>query len=452
MSRLIIIILAVICCGKICYSEKGPVRSGPLVGYVDNNEALIWIDLAPGSRIVEVIYFETNEPTKQDSVWKEKPDSDTLPITILLKPLKSGVQYLFKVRVDGKEAVSPYQNSFRTPFTDSLAQHAEFSFLLGSCLYLNDGFEKKDYGSDAEILSTMSREPSDFMLWTGDNVYLRPIDYGTREGILRRYFSVRRNQKLQPVISSRANFATWDDHDFGPNDCNKTFKLASSSLEIFKLFWPNKHAGQEDNPGVYHSFTWNDCEFFMLDDRYHRSPGDMPGLVKKVMNKEKKYFGEKQLDWLKKGLSESKATFKFIIAGGQMLNPMAEKECLRYYNYEYNELIGHILLKKIDGVVFISGDRHFSELIATQPKGGYTLFEFTCSSLTSEVRNIKKSREFENPYRVSNTLLMENNFGKITVSGEPGNRKLNLQTIDSKGKKVWEFPIAEKELKFTEKE
>jgi alkaline phosphatase D len=131
-----------------------------------------------------------------------------------------------------------------------------------------------------------------------------------------------------------------------------------------------------------------------------------------------------------------------------MLNPKAEKECFRQYNYEYNDLISFILANKIEGVIFLSGDRHYTELVATQPVGVYTLFDFTCSSFTSKTRSISNTSETENPYRIQSTLVTENNFGKITVMGRRGSRNVKLETLDSKGKPVWDFVINESDLKF----
>lgn len=446
MSKIVsVIILTSIAFSAIVKAQSGPVKSGPLIGYVDNNEAHVWIDIVAGIKKVQLYYLDNSG--KADSIihWRETRQ-DSTPVRIRIKELKSSHNYLLSLKLDDKAVEITHPVTFKTA-PDS-ATGADFSFLLGSCLYINDPSEKSQFGQDPGILESMASMPTEFMLWAGDNVYLREGDFKSKERIISRYYKTRRTPELQHLIGSRANFATWDDHDFGPNDCDRTFPLAKTSLETFQNFWAQKKYGEEDNPGVYQKFTWNDCDFFLLDDRTYRSSLLEPGVIDEKLNKNKKYLGDRQFEWLKEKLKSSNATFKIIVSGGQMLNPLAQKECFRYYNYEYNELLTFILENKIEGIVFISGDRHFSELLATEPKGGYPLFEFTCSALTSRPRDLNKSNEMNNPYRVENTLVTQNNFGKVTVTGPSGSRRMILETYDNKGKRIWEFIIQEKELKF----
>lgn len=56
---------------------------------------------------------------------------------------------------------------------------------------------------------------------------------------------------------------------------------------------------------------------------------------------------------------------------------------------EWNSLMDFIVANKISGVVFLTGDRHFTEVIAYQPAGGYPLYDIT--SLAAYVKPIHKS-------------------------------------------------------------
>jgi alkaline phosphatase D len=53
-----------------------------------------------------------------------------------------------------------------------------------------------------------------------------------------------------------------------------------------------------DNPGTYYRFSYGDIEFFMLDDRYYRSPNGAEDDGTKTM------LGDKQWQWLKHGLKD----------------------------------------------------------------------------------------------------------------------------------------------------
>ncbi len=101
-------------------------------------------------------------------------------------------------------------------------------------------------------------------------------------------------------------------------------------------------------------------------------------------------------------------------------------------------------------MLFISGDRHLSELIKRVEPNLYPLYDFTSSPLTSRVATIKTKEEENNPARVPGTLVLGvRNFGIIEASGTAKNRKLTLKTVDSTGKEWWKHEISQSELTFS---
>ena len=152
------------------------------------------------------------------------------------------------------------------------------------------------------------------------------------------------------------------------------------------------------------------------------------------------------MDWLKSALISSNAVFKFIVNGGQVLNTIADKECLRSYDAEFNALMNFITSNKISGVIFLSGDRHFSEMHKISTPGFYDLYDFTCSPIASGVYAVDKSKEFVNPTRVEGSLFIGNNFSRINISGAKNERKVNFEIIDANGEKKWEYSINQAQL------
>jgi hypothetical protein len=53
----------------------------------------------------------------------------------------------------------------------------------------------------------------------------------------------------------------------------------------------------------------------------------------------------------------------------------------------------------------------------------------------------------KNPARVAGSLLLENNFAKISVSGAKKDRKVTFETLDIHGKTRWTHSIHQNELK-----
>ena len=191
---------------------------------------------------------------------------------------------------------------------------------------------------------------------------------------------------------------------------------------------------------MFTHFQWADVEFFLLDDRYHRTPNAEPEWEHRQM------LGDAQLEWLLEALTASSAPFKIVALGGQVLNPTQIYET--YANVapeERQRLIDGIVARRIEGVVFLSGDRHHTEVIRVQPEGFYPLYDFTSSPLTAGAAT--PDREMDNPARVPNTLVYgTRNFGTLTVQGPRRDRTLIMRTYDPDGKLLWELAVNASDL------
>jgi alkaline phosphatase D len=142
----------------------------------------------------------------------------------------------------------------------------------------------------------------------------------------------------------------------------------------------------------------------------------------------------------------SKATFKIIVTGSQMLNPFNKYETMKHYSYEYNQLMQFLDDSKIPGVIFLTGDRHHSEVIKLPRANAYPLIDITVSPYTSGVSKVKDD-ELNNPFREVNTLVEAQNFARISVAGKKKEREFKVEFIGTKGEKLSEWKIAETALK-----
>ena len=453
MKKLFLLFLFNVSFAAFSQNNAGLI-SGPMLGYVEHREVIICLEVAPEVKKVQLQYHEKATPQTVFKInYKGELSKNYNPIKIEIGALKMNTAYEYDIYLDDKKIVLPFTTSFKTKDLWEWRKDApDFSFLFGSCVYINDStYDRpgKPYGNSPRILETMGDMPSDFMIWDGDNLYYREADYSSEWGMRYRYSHDFRTPEMQKLRATRANYAIWDDHDYGPNDSNKSWEMKDVSLDLFKNYWGNKTFGEADNAGVYTKFKWSDAEFFMMDDRSYRSPNEINDSVNGKPNADKQFYGRKQLDWLKNSLIGSHSTFKFIVTGGQMMNPMADAECFRFYPAEFNELMSFITDNKINGIVFLSGDRHFSELIKYPQANFYPLYDFTCSSITSGIANITNKPEFNNPNRVENSLLMVNNFAKISIDGKKGERVITLQTFNISNEQKWQYQIKESELKIT---
>jgi alkaline phosphatase D len=438
-----------------CQSLLSQISWGPLLGYVENREAKIKAGFGKNKKAAleaNLVYWEKGNTSKMTAIKGKlcsDPEALYSVIEYTLQELKMNTTYEYSIEWN-KKKITPIA-TFTTKFDwwQKNLPAPDFSFILASCFYINDSIYDrvgKPYGKDRSILTNMANQKVDFMIWGGDNAYLRDPDYTTNSGLNYRYEKNHSTPEFQKLFSARPNFALWDDHDFGPNDGDKTYELKQSTLALFKTYWANKTYGEEDNNGIYGRYTWYDCEFFIIDDRYHRSPNQVMDSIDGKVNSEKVYLGEKQLAWLKNGLLNSKATFKFIVNGNQVLNPRCDYECFRQYSYELRDLLKHIKNNKVDGVLFLSGDRHHSEIIKLENIVSYPLYDITSSAATSGTHELA-SNEKNNPYRVANTHVGENNFSILNISGKKNERILKIDVINKDGIVKSTYQIPEKELK-----
>ena len=425
------------------FSQNNLLQSGPMVGYCEMKEAMIWLQTTKEA-LVRIDYFAIDTPNEKFSSDIQKSEnSNGFTNHIVLNKLQPSKQYHYDVFLDGKKVVLPYETSFSSKKLWLWREDApDFTVAFGSCNYINEEVVDrpgKGYGSGYQIYESIHNKKPNIMLWGGDNIYLREADWDSKTGIYHRYTHTRSIKELQPLIANTQNFAIWDDHDFGPNDGDRSFYNKYETQNAFKNFWANKTYGTDANQkeGIYSTFNWGDAEFFLLDDRFFKSPNDR-------LTGEKTIIGSTQFEWLIDALSSSKAAFKVIVIGGQVINPSARFENYENYPKEKQNLLSEIEANKIKGVLFLTGDRHFSELSKLNRENNYPLYDWTVSPLTSGVGNSYK--DDVNINRVEGSLFAQNNFGILSFSGNKTNRQLKLTLFDVQGKELWNKVITKKEL------
>ena len=360
-------------------ATQATLQSGPMVGYSDMREVMLWVQTNRAAR-VQIRYHEAGklEPAHLTNEVRTDPQM-AFTAHLLANQVDPGKKYEYELLIEGQKVSLPYPTQFQTqPLWQWRTDPPTFSFGVGSCTYVNEPDTDRPgtpYGGGYEIFTSLSAKKPDFMLWTGDNTYTRETDWNSRTGIMRRYTHTRSLPEMQPLLANTHNYATWDDHDYGPDDSDRAYWLKPVTLEAFKLFWANPNFIFDT--GCTGTFFWNDCQFFLLDDRTFRAPDKMPDGPAKA------YYGDAQMQWLLDALTFSKATFKFIITGGQVVNPTKTAETYAIYGTERAKLFTALAEANIPGVLFITGDRHHSILHKLDRTGTYPLYDLTISPLTS---------------------------------------------------------------------
>ncbi len=486
MKRIFLLFISIFTISSLV-AQSAKIVSGPMNGYAEHRECLIWVQTKCAKKI-KVKYAAENED-KLKGEWvkfiKNGDNCETIISKCIIENLLPGKTYKYTIELDDREIKFDFPLKFTTrELWEWRTSAPNFSFIAGSCNYINDSiFDRpgEPYGQSTTIFNKMAENPAKTMIWLGDNVYLREADYSSEFGIQYRYQHTRKQKDLQKLLATKNNYAIWDDHDFGPNNSCKVFDLKNITLETHKEYWGNKYYG-DNGIGTYSKFQISDGEFFMLDNRYFR---DADALSDSLYNKSQ--LGQTQLDWFLQSLLDSKAAFKFVVMGGQFLNLNTDQESYQYFKKERNYILNFIQQNKINGVVFISGDRHHTEVLKYEPttvdtiksidkpvvenkkkkkdkkekedkhleddesalaKKKMVFYEITCSPLTSKASNVLNTAEAINLQRIKQTLVVEPNYCQFSVSGSKNNRNLLIKCFDANNELKWEFTIRQDELKW----
>lgn len=423
-----------------------PVQSaerlaGPMVGYSAMREAQIWVQTDQAAQIA-IRYWPTGSP----ELTKQSPTIDTNPRAantahVTISGLEPGQRYNYSLLIDDNDALVDWPLRFQTQTLWQWRQDPpDFSFALGSCAYINEAaYDRpgKPYGAHYEIFGQIHKTRPDFMLWLGDNTYLREADWDSRSGILHRFSHSRALDELQPLLGSTHHYAIWDDHDYGPNNADRSYVHKQVTLDAFKSFWANPGYDATGHGGITGSFEWADAQFFLLDDRWFRSANNRRTGTQQI-------YGEQQIDWLLNALKASQATFKFIATGSVFVyNGRHHDSAINVAPIERERLLSAIESEGITGVVFLSGDVHHSQLVRLDRHHAYPIFEWTVSPLTAGTYP---------PYLDSGTNIVEGsvvvdrNFGIVEITGPKDDRIARLRVIDYRGDERWRFELRATEL------
>jgi alkaline phosphatase D len=438
--RHLLFVLIVSILGLSAYSQDQLLKSGPMVGYSDFREVLIWVQTTAEAEVI-IAYTDPSGITRKTDPVKTSKTNGYIA-KVYPGPLEYGTEYSYQLLLNGNLVDIDHKLNFEA---QQLWQYRmdppDFSFAVGSCYYANETKDDRPgqpYGGYYEIFNSILAKDPNFMVWLGDNVYLRTPDFLTERGLRHRYDHARSVPELQPLLGSVHHYATWDDHDYGPNDSNKSYANKKLTEQLFNEYWGNLNTNVVGNGGITSHFLWNDVEFFMLDDRYHRD-------ANQIITTQKAYFGDKQIDWLVNALASSKATFKVVCSGGQIINSAAVYENYATYPVERDTLLKRLNENKIEGVLFFTGDRHHTEISKLERRDAYPLIDITCSPLTSGTH---KPRDEGNKHQVKDKTFYERNFGIVEVKGPRTERAMVISIYNTKGVKIWDYVINAKDLRY----
>jgi len=420
-------------------AQKTLLQSGPMIGNVNKIDATLWVQTKKSTTVYFKYWVKNGKGKifKTATVHTKKESGYTAKL--LADKLKPGTTYTYELYLNDKKVKFNYTTDFTTQEV-WLYHHkpSNFTFAFGSGAYINDPtFDRsgRPYGGQYEIYESIADKKPNLMVWDGDNTYLRQNEWDSKNAMIYRYthdWSIAEKQKLFATVP---HYAIADDHDYGPNDTDGSFWNKDIGVEVFNYFWPNPPTVSGLKSATT-KFSYNDADFFMLDNRYYRDPNNLTSKENKTI------LGKKQLEWLKKALTFSKAKWKFIVMGGQFLNTARAYETYSNngFDKERLDIIDFIYKEKLKNVIFLTGDRHMTEIsLLDEGKKFPKIWDITVSPFTSGPNTHAENEP--NRLRVANTLIMERNFAIFSIEGEGTERHIKITFYDQKGKEIKNFII-----------
>lgn len=327
------------------------------------------------------IFFILSENKMKGSEWQLDK--------IKVSALRLGEIYRFRVVNDKNKVID--ERFFRT--LDTNKKMPKIS--VASCM--SDFFRS----ACTKMWEAMQAARPDVIFLIGDTCYADHFSGGEPLGFWERYVDTRNRIGLFRHKTLTPTLASWDDHDFGKNDADGSFSQKKFTLELFSTFWLYpEEKNYNRGLGVYQDITLFGQKFYLLDCRYHRSAHTHFGA-----DQEEKLFADLNVD----------GTPSWLMNGSQYFGGYLKKDS---YEYKQNASFKRFCQKlgQVEApVCFVSGDIHYSELMAIEPQlMGYKTFEITSSSIHSftflQQHNFKK-----NPRRIKGCATSKHNFKIITI-------------------------------------
>lgn len=305
-------------------------------------------------------------------------------------------------------------------------------------------------GAESPIWDRIAGGAPDLFLFLGDVVYADTADPGRMKDA---YNTLDREPAFSRFRQRVPLLGVWDDHDYGLNDGGGDFvgKVASRNAFLNFLHEPETSI-RRSRSGIYQSYELGPADrriqLILLDTRFNRSPHGKPGwfswwFKSKVVNRDPgaTILGEEQWNWLE-GELKKPAVFRIIASSIQVLADDHPYESWSRFPGERERLMELLRKTGAQGVVFLSGDRHFAEIVRRQEPGLYPLYDFTSSGLTHFYEGALGTKETG---RVSAFAGM--NYGELWFDWK-GDPEIRFRILDGEGQLQSEVRVKRSRLTF----
>lgn len=260
-----------------------------------------------------------------------------------LTGLQPDTTYAYRFLAADGSPVDTEPRSFRT--FPTAGQPASFRFAVASCA--------KD--TNSPVFAAATRQKARFFVHTGDFHYT-DIRQNNIDSFRRAYDTHLSAPRLRAMLAGMPLFYQWDDHDFGPNDSNKTSPSREASLRNYDQLVPHYPLATPADPDapIDQAFTVGRVRFILSDLRSQRDPA-----ARRMMS-------AAQDTWLRAQLlaaRDSGCPLIFWVSSVPWNGPASPADRWQGYAAHRAEIANFIKENKLTGrVAILSGDAHMTAI------------------------------------------------------------------------------------------
>jgi alkaline phosphatase D len=410
-TRLAPVLLVALCCLLPCASDVVAQQGRATIEYmwsggVTQNSARVSARVSADGLKVRILLSDNTEFTTPK--YSEPSETDWLKNgrSVLAKfdGLKPDTRYYYAVEIDGTTDTAR-RGTFKT-FPDA---PASFRVVFGSCA---------STGSESRVFDTIREHQPSVFLHLGDFHY-ENISKDAPDEFREAFGRVLSSSTQSHLYRSVPIDYVWDDHDWGPNDSDRTNPARRSAHRVYRETVPHYDLDGDESP-LYHAFTIGRARFIVLDTRSARDPRRS---VRPSM------LGAKQKQWFLEQLADASKKYPLVFLV-QSVPWIAETgktaDGWAPYCEERREIAKQIdSLDLTQRLVMLSGDAHMLALddgrhsnFATDGCGfsriakGFPVFQAASFDRRGSIKGGPYAPGFPQPGR--------GHFGLVTVSDEGG--------------------------------
>ncbi|MEM9026210.1 MAG: alkaline phosphatase D family protein [Verrucomicrobiota bacterium] len=411
-----------------------------MITHLSAREARIWIEWETVPKDALIRY---SNPAESDGQFAAQVIVGTDGISnTILNQINPGRSYQYVVEADGGRLIEEF---FTAPIHyKDIQQPPAFSVgILGSHYVIEDGTEPpyQVLEGNLDVFPVIGRENFVGLIWAGSTSFLRDMDTTSIGGVMRRHGYNRSLSATRKLFSNIWHKAVPALGNFSAEHSSPTYAPNAWARYAFSKYWPSAadfHLKPHAETPLYHSFRWADTDFFFIDTHSERE-----GYHQRTESP--KLFSDEQQIWLLRALARSDAPFKIVVSATSMLSPSDNPGNFSFADEQQESFLRALERNQFDGIVFISGGKHFGEVTKYVRPRGYSMYEMSVGSTTYlDPSNPREPNFFREPLSYSEVPQ----FGRLSVSGEEGARVLSLALFETNGNLLFEQVIPQTELQW----